>query len=176
MDTKKIYQWLYEREDLHYGQAKYDRCPGVRYIPKYKKWLEGKIIDFGCGTGDTVKELRKLGYEADGIDQIKLPFGMMYGDITKPNIYNYDTAICIDVFEHIDDEGLEGLLYNMKQCKKQIINVHVKETKSKGPEGEELHINIKTFDEWEKFIKKHLKVNEIIDQGKRRRMFLCSTL
>lgn len=48
---------------------------------------KGKFLDVGCGTGDTVKLLKNLGFQANGIDRI-LPLelkekGLIEGDFLK---------------------------------------------------------------------------------------------
>jgi len=106
------------------------------------------MFDFGSGSGDTVAAIRKAGFEAIGMDQVDLDNGMLVGDITAPlEGHEFRTAVCIDVFEHILDEGLEGLIANMKKAERQVIGVSSELSKNTGPGGEVLHINIKTLPE-----------------------------
>ena len=130
----------------------------------------------GCGNGDTVRKFRQIGFEANGIDQINLNNGMMVGDIDKKlDLSEYDTTTCIDVFEHIPDESLKIILQNMQQTKQQVISVH------NGPSEDEitgidLHINIKSFDEWSAFIGEYLHVEEQIVIHEQQQLFLCKKL
>ena len=89
-------------------------------------------------------------------------------------IVEADTAICIDVFEHLEDEPLKVLMWNMAQADKQVITVHT------GPAFEvgckkDLHINKKSFDEWRAFIGEQLKVVEFKQIGKQRGIFFCTS-
>jgi hypothetical protein len=170
---RELYQHLYEDGMLNYGSAKHNRCPGVKFFEYYKHWLKGKVFDLGCGRGDTVRHIRDAGFEADGLDQVDLDNDMLVGDITKPvSLKNYDTSICIDVFEHLKDIDLDGVLENMQQTEQQVISVHT------GPAFEigcttDLHINKKTFDSWRSFIERKLKVVEFKQLGRQRGLFFC---
>lgn len=171
---KELYQQLYEDSNLNYGRASYGRCPGVRFIPYYFSWLENNIIDLGCGTGDTVKELKYKGFNIDGIDQIKLNNNMESGDITlEKDLSKYNTALCIDVFEHLPDSKLIQLIKNMSTCKKQVISVFSGSSKEIGYD-QELHINIKSLEEWQDFINKYLNIQKIIDISINRQLYLCT--
>lgn len=150
------YQKIYENERW-YGDAKQKRCPGNRLYPVYKDWLDNPILDIGCGRGHTVELLRVESYDCDGIDQVKINSDMMVGDITRPLDLkkSYNTCLCIDVIEHITDDVLIGLLNNFKLFNKQIFSIH------NGPsiyKGEELHVNKKSFDEWEHVVKQHFNL------------------
>lgn len=85
----------------------------VPALPSYRK--NGKILDVGCGTGDTLVLLRDLGWEAYGIEIDKnaikaakkrglsnVKFGT-YRDIsTYPDNY-FDVIRLYHVLEHLDD-------------------------------------------------------------------------
>ena len=151
------YQQIYTDEDW-YGNAHQGRCPGTRLYPQYKGWLKGKILDIGCGRGHTVELLRQEGFVCDGIDQVNINQDMLVGDITKPlclDSENYTTCLCIDVIEHIPEEIIEGLFDNFKLFDRQIFSIH------NGPsvyKGEELHVNKKSFDEWEQVVRQHFNL------------------
>ena len=173
---KELYQHLYEDPMLNYGRASMRRCPGVKFYEFYKDFLKGRIFDFGCGRGDTVALLEKEGYEAWGMDQIDLGSGMLIGDITAPfgTSEHYETALCMDVFEHILDADLKGLMENMAQCDRQIISVHTGSAFEAGCKTD-LHINKKPFKAWREFLETVFDVKEFRQLGKRRGIFLCVT-
>lgn len=168
---QELYQHLYEDPMLCYGQAGMRRCPGVRFYPEYQDYLKGRIFDFGSGTGDTVRHLRSEGWDAEGMDQVSLDNGMLVGNICEPqNIEGFDTAICIDVFEHILDDELRVLMKNMKQCERQIISVHTGPGRERGCKID-LHINRKSFDAWKMFLGKMFTIIEFRQLGKQRGIF-----
>lgn len=88
----------------------------VPAMPSYKK--NGKILDLGCGTGDTLFLLKKLGWETYGIDMDdnaletgresglkNLKLGT-YKDLVKyPDNY-FDAIRLYHVIEHLDDPFL----------------------------------------------------------------------
>lgn len=85
----------------------------VPAMPSYVK--NGKILDIGCGIGDTLELLKKLGWEVYGIDIDKNAISIgkkrglnnlelgTYKDLTGyPNNY-FDAIRLYHVIEHLDD-------------------------------------------------------------------------
>ncbi len=170
---QELYQHLYEDPMLCYGRADMRRCPGVRFYPEYKHYLVDPIFDFGSGTGDTVFFLRKEGYTATGMDQVQLDNGMLVGNICEPfTLDTTHTALCIDVFEHILDVELEGLMKNMAQAKRQVISVHTGPGRERGCKMD-LHINRKSFEQWKQFLSTTFEIKEFRQLGKQRGIFFC---
>jgi hypothetical protein len=163
-DLKKLYQKIYSERLHNYGEAEFDRCPGVRYLPIYKEYLLSHVYDFGCGTNDTLKEIEKL-------NPFCFTFGIDWGseqahckeDITK--YFNQEimrepsTALCLDVLEHIADQDLPGLILNLNSCSNQVISVH---SGSSVVDGVELHINQKPIPEWHRLIGKWFDIEEFV--------------
>ena len=170
--TSALYQKIYDDPNLKYGQAKFDRCPGTRYFPKYKTWLVGSVVDLGCGTGDTVKHLTRKGYPAQGFDWIEPRLAnCAKADITRHiDLSAYDTALALDVFEHLTDDQLAGLCTNMRQCDWQVITVANGSSKVYGVE---LHVNRKSIEEWQDFLSDWFFIcgTQKLDIG--RSLFLC---
>jgi hypothetical protein len=169
---KQTYQDLYDHTD--YGKAEKGNCPTVYLYDHYKGFLKGGIIELGCGRGDGVHFLIDKGFDCDGYDQINLYNGMGVKDITKRmDLSDYTTSICIDVFEHILDKQLIGLLKNMRTTKRQIISVHNKPSAFRDANGDNLHINIKDFVDWDKFISVYLDIVSITKVNDYLRMYFC---
>ena len=85
-------------------------------MPSYIK--NGKILDLGCGTGDTLALLKKLGWDTYGIDIDKQAISIginrglknlklgTYKDIAEyPDNY-FDAIRLYHVIEHLDDPSL----------------------------------------------------------------------
>lgn len=156
---RKLYQRLYTTTD--YGKASAGKCPGVRFFPLYKKHVVSPFVDLGCGNGDTVIMLRQLGFNGTGIDQISLDNGLEVGDITKPhNLEVFETALCIDVLEHLEKEQIVKVFENLTTTKKQVLSVHTKSSQYGG--GLELHLTQEPFEWWESVIEKYLIIEEKI--------------
>ena len=116
--------------------------------------------------------LKDIGYDSKGFDFIR-PGNMFcaQADITEPVDAYGSTALCIDVFEHIKDVPLIGLMDNMKKCKTQIISIHNGPSTEGG--GVELHINKKSFDAWERMLNKHFKIKKKIKIHLVQMLYIC---
>ena len=170
--SNPLYQRIYEQHDW-YGDAQQGRCPGVRLLPRYKHWLHGSVLDLGCGRGHTVQSIRELGLECEGIDQVKIHPDMRVGDITAPLPCDYDTALCIDVIEHIPEESLPGLFRNLANAHRQIFSIH------NGPspmEGKELHITRKSFAQWRRILEPLFEISEEITIHEEQQLYLSKRL
>lgn len=163
------FQEIYETA-LWYGNADQNRCPSVRLLPFYEKYLGDSNIELGCGRGHLVQRLRAKGYKCKGFDQINLENGMHVADITKELKISGDVVICIDCIEHIYDSDLLGLYNNFKKFKTQIVSIH------NGPSihnGVELHVNKKSFEAWRNILlKQGFKIIEEIEVHKEQILFI----
>jgi SAM-dependent methyltransferase len=159
-NSAALYQKIYD-ENPWYGDADQGRCPGVRLLPSYRKWLIEPVMDLGCGRGQTVDHLRQLGLAADGIDQIKINPEMRVGDITQPieDLKDYNSVVCVDCIEHLFEGQVLGLFENMKQVKHQAFSIHNGESTGT---GQELHVNRKSFEDWDALISQHFEIVEKI--------------
>lgn len=176
LEGQALYQNLYDNPNLHYGQAAYDKCPGVYFIPHYLEYLKSPIIDIGCGTGDTVRAMQKAGFVAQGMDWIDRGLNHIVCDITEPqDLSIYETTICIDVFEHITDDKLIGLVHNMQQAPRQVVTVHCGPS-SKWGYNVQLHLNIKTPEQWVTYLSQYFDIVKTIHMGGVRYLYLMERL
>lgn len=170
-----MYTSTYQRLYLtsKYGQAEFDRCPGVRLLPKYENWLLSPVIDLGCGTGDTVRAIREKGFTCMGVDQVDIGNDMVVADITRPLPMDLaKSAICIDVFEHLTDDRVEDILKNMKRVTRQVISVNNADSFEDNV-SINLHINKKSFHDWDEFIRKHLLIVKTAMIHDNQKLYLC---
>ncbi len=98
----------------------------LKYCPK-----NGKVLDLGCGTGNTLLTLRKYGIEGVGIElsrklvEIAKGSGLnvIYGDITK-GISKYfpqkkfDVIYSYHVFEHLNNDERKFVIFEIKKLLK----------------------------------------------------------
>lgn len=167
---KELYQNIYDKLDW-YGNSHTNNCPGVRFIPYYEHHLMSPILDLGCGRGHTVQKLREKWFNAFGMDFIELNNDMFVGDITQElDMTQYNTSLCIDVFEHLTDEQVRGVLENMSKTARQVISVT---NNSSIHLGKELHINIKSFESWYSFINEYLNIKTTVPIKEYTMLFLC---
>jgi hypothetical protein len=159
---RELYQRLYNDQSIKYGSAAHDMSPGVRFLPYYQQHIKGDVVDYGGGTGDTARVLRERGFSVFAVDWVHLKGVDLVADITQPIVFkgtNPETGLCLDVFEHIDDTGLEGLCLNLSRCQRQVISVHVGESII----DPGLHINRKSFEQWDLFMRERFNVVEVVE-------------
>lgn len=157
-------QDLSEREkyQLMYNFDSYrEKSPGELILPAFLNFHpEGRIIDFGCGTGRAGLRMAEQGYEVlllDFTDNSRdqetqhLPF--LQWDMTDPIPRKAEYGFCADVMEHIPEKDVDTVIKNImdsvEKCFFQISTVHELH-------GEKinaiLHVTVKNPEWWlEKF-------------------------
>ena len=87
---------------------------------KFSKYLRGEILEVGCGTGNFTHTLSRYGkVTAIDIDQVLIEtlekdnnpnINAGYGNIEKREYFfskkTFDTIICLNVLEHIENDGI----------------------------------------------------------------------
>ena len=172
-ESKDLYQSIYD-QNLWYGNADEDRCPGIRLLPDYQDWLVGPVIDLGCGRGQVVEALIEAGFDAEGIDQIVCNQKMRVGDITQPisDMKNFNSAVCVDCIEHLYEDQVIGLFLNMQQTQRQAFSIHNGESTDT---GQELHVNRKDFIDWTKIIREYFEIASAIQIHEHQVLYLTRT-
>ena len=87
-----------------------------------------KALLFGCGYGQRVYTLSKLGVESVGIDVNQYivdltPHSVVQGDITTPQVFEntYDLITAYDILEHLKYEDLDKAIDSLMKTKKYIL-------------------------------------------------------
>ena len=87
-------------------------------LEKFAKFLGGEILEVGCGIGNFTKYLTKYGkltaididrdYIKEAKEQISEPVEVGWGDIEKGQYFfnrkSFDTVVCLNVLEHVEDD------------------------------------------------------------------------
>lgn len=114
----------------------------LEFIIQNYNLKSGRILDFGCGTGELTARMRLLGYEAYGLDLHKkhLELAQILAEenglskeifilnnsnkLPFPDAY-FDIVTMFSVLEHLDDLTLHWLLPELKRVCRGIIYVLV---------------------------------------------------
>lgn len=129
------------------------------------------ILDYGCGTAihwhkRTIEKQytlpEKIGMKLQGFyryDPAVEEFN------TKPQ-GKFDFVFCTDVLEHIPESDLSSILSDLNEfCKKDgvvFITTSTKLSKNFFADGTNMHITLKTPDEWKELIEKYIDKKKIL--------------
>ena len=132
--------------------------PFVNIIKKIIDINECKsLLDYGCGKA-------KYYYEGFQTDKGKYPCLKDYWNI-EVNLYDpcfkkyniltknkVDITICIDVLEHIPNQDIDWILKDFISITNKIVFINVACYKASAtlPNGKNAHVNIQTYEWWEK--------------------------
>lgn len=131
-----------------------------------EKWVErnlpspGRWLDVGCGRGEMLMYADSHGHEVRGceivpdlceapaIDLIKTAASLPYDDEA------FDTVSCFDVLEHVLPEETEQVLAEIFRVAKKAVFFGIAFYPCK-MYGHDLHINLRSPEEWESLIRIH---------------------
>ncbi len=116
-------------------------------------------LDIGCGTGIYVEEFRKQGVDSIGVEGnlavkpiLKTdPKMILFHDLRSPLSFEgkFDLVTCVEVVEHIAEQYVEVLVYNLTQyCRNWLIITSGTNSHGQNP----WHLNEKPPDYWIKRI------------------------
>lgn len=90
-----------------------------RILEAFGQPTEGRLIDFGCGTGRTTRRFADRGLDVVGVDfvpearEVSVPF--VQANLWQPlGIEPAEYGICCDVMEHIPLEKVDAVLANIR--------------------------------------------------------------
>lgn len=132
------------------------------FVEVVKPDPEGRIIDFGCGTGRGTVELAKLTqcelWQVDFATNCRDPgqeFTFIACDMTGelPKFIEGDYAYCTDVLEHIEPGNVDRVIRNvMKACPRAFFQISTVPDHCRKLIGHPLHLTVQPFEWWkEKF-------------------------
>lgn len=157
-------------KQLHLKNSGYGGT-GSRYVKRIVSHIEQNkpksILDFGCGKGNLVKELSKLGITVHEYDPA------IVGKEKIPQ-KQYDMIITTDVLEHLYEDEIETICNDfLSLCPETMF--HVICTRPAGnllPDGSNAHKTVKQIEWWDNKLKSYtgfktevIKNPKDIDQG-----------
>lgn len=134
------------------------------YVDIYAAYVDGKILDAGCGEGIHLKRMLKNGHDAFGIELSSVCCEKYLADVPHENIdilnfakkgKYFDGLICMDVLEHIPYENIDDIIISLSRMAKSAffgIANH-----SDVLNGVELHLIQQDSSWWIEILKKYYK-------------------
>ena len=111
----EIYNRVYE-EDTNYAKP---HKPKINYIKKWVGNVNGKVLDFGCGRGEYLREIMSQGNDVFGVELSKVCCEKYLKDVPHEcnNIIEFakkgeyfEKIYSTDVLEHIPPNELDNTL------------------------------------------------------------------
>lgn len=141
------------------------------YVDVYAAYVNGRILDAGCGEGIHLKRMLRNGYNAFGIELSTVCCEKYLCDVPHENTdilsfsqkgEYFDGLICMDVLEHIPYENINDTIESLSKIADSAffgIANH-----SDVLNGIELHLIQKGYDWWLNTLKKHYKIVQFITE------------
>lgn len=132
--------------------------PGAELVDEAKRYFvgDGKVIDFGCGTGRALNRFRELGYDILGVD---ITPNCLDGNIFAPlcisplwalpeNVKG-DFGYCTDVMEHIPPEYVQTVVENiMNAVDRAFFQIALVDDVCGQLIGQKLHLTVQPYQWW----------------------------
>ena len=140
-----------------YGMGKARRLAAFSVIDSIQH--KGSLLDIGCGRGEVLEYARDKGFSAYGVDVVPGLFGNDVGfgeahDLPFPD-NEFDVVTCFDVLEHLLPDDTVDALSEIARVSRKSVILCIANYPSQC-NGNDLHINIRPYKEWDELIKKHI--------------------
>jgi len=143
-----------QNADLHQSNKEYGTSGAkhAKTVAEIAEMIQAEaILDYGCGKQTLAKALPQYtvrGYDP-AIPGLDIP--------PKPA----DLVVCTDVLEHIEEECLEEVLFDLHMLTKKVlfITVATRPAKKKLPDGRNAHINLKSYRKWLSVLMKYFELD-----------------
>lgn len=164
-ELKKVYDDTYEKID---GYNYYDVVKNI-YVDCYAAFVEGPILDAGCGEGIHLKRLLKKGYEAFGIEISSVCCEKYLQGVKHKNIdivsyakegQQYAGLICMDVLEHVPYAAIEETIASLSTLSPSAFFGIANHSDVLG--GVELHLIREKSEWWSNQLGKYFSVVEFV--------------
>jgi ubiquinone/menaquinone biosynthesis C-methylase UbiE len=170
--------------DFNYQDNKYSQLSNIDYREsKYKKLMRIlfkenspeniSVIDLGFGNGDSLLDFKKKGYNVTGVEisTILVKKSSDFFDTYHTSLDNlsmfdnsqFNLGFCSNVLEHIEEKYLHKTLEEMiRVCDSKIyLSVSPYKSHQRSVFDKELHLTVKSKEEWESFLSEYGKIERI---------------
>lgn len=161
-DYPKLYDYC------HTIHSDYDINEGLRLYKKIEITLIGeRILEFGAGNGQLAAYMEMQGNEVTAIEVSQVAFEKIpvvrkfNGDcLTLAQLEGvYDRFVSIDVLEHLTENDIRIVVREAARLARLIlVSVSTRPSGLLGPQGENLHLTIRTVEWWLELFSKYFKI------------------
>lgn len=150
---REKYRRAYQIE--RYGMSDKRRIEALEAV---QHWPAGSLLDVGCGRGEFLRDMEKLGFQAFGTETV--PALCEPGNVTEAwgdelpfadDLFEYCTAW--DVLEHTPPGTEVDMLREMGRVAKRALAFSANNLPSRNG-NDNLHINIRAYDEWNRLVER----------------------
>jgi len=144
---------------------------GARFQHAYNaisNWKRGSYLDVGCGRGEMLDAANKLEFTRIQGTEIVPKLADAREDVIFADGGNlpfeddeFDYVSMLDVVEHIPAEDINNIFKELARVAKKKILLCIANF-SHRYRGEELHINLKPYPEWDKILKEQFPDWEVV--------------
>lgn len=127
-----------------------DALQDLRAVPK------GSYLDVGCGRGEMLRHAAEMGFApvqgVEVVDQLIDGERVIFAEghaLPFPD-KSWDVVTLFDVIEHLPVGDDEAVCRELARVAKRTIIVTANKNPSHLPDGTDLHINIRSFEEWDR--------------------------
>jgi hypothetical protein len=152
LDEAEKYRRMWEIESYRVA------APGETCVAKFLEVVkpEGRVIDFGCGTGRAAVRMKEAGLDVFTVDLVDncrdtealtLPF--FKHDMREPFGWFARFGFCTDMMEHIPTESVEVVIKNiMRSARKTFFQISTVPDQMGLLIGQPLHLTVRPFQWW----------------------------
>ena len=164
--TTYDYSQLYNY--CHTIHSDYNINEGLRLYKNIEvKPVGERILEFGAGNGQLAAYMEKQGNEVTAIEVSQIAFeripvvNKINGDcLTLAQLEGmYDRFVSIDVLEHLTENDVRIIVRETARLARQIlVSVSTRPSGLLGPQGENLHITVRSVEWWQELFSEYFKV------------------
>jgi glycosyltransferase involved in cell wall biosynthesis len=155
-----------DRDEFYFASRGVEMKHPLMVQQWYEHFKPSRVLDAGCGRGPFLFFWKWFADYVYGIEisdwAVNHPFhkNVVKGDITTMNAGGFDLVTCIDVLEHLDNEGLDKALKNIVNAGDKFI-FSIPFIGNPDLDRDSTHKQFRTREEWIKLIEAHgIKIKE----------------
>lgn len=176
MNTAKARAAEYQKYRVAYTQPNY-RMGGGRYQDAINDMtglpVRGSYLDVGCGRGEMLCEAECLGFgPVHGVEIVPELTGprVTYGEAHDLPFQDnhFDVVSLFDVIEHLLPGDDELVCRELHRVAARHVLLTANNRPSRLPSGEDLHINIRSYEEWDALFRRWFAGSKVMRIGGKR--------